>query len=149
MKKFILIPLSLLVCALFFTACKKTSGSPTSGSIVGTWEARSSRLVAIDSLNYPATTAITDSNYLHGHTDLFVFNSNLSFTETDYSTVPPTSIAIGTYSLNATAGNITFVSPTVNETDQYKISSDSLTISEVLSVPGIESDSVSILFIKQ
>jgi hypothetical protein len=149
MKKIILIPVLLLVCALFFTACKKTSGSPTSSAIGGTWEAKSSHLVQIDSTYIPATSTTTDSNYVHGHTDVFVFNSNNSFTETDYTTVPPTSIAVGTYSLNATLGNITFVSPTVNETDQYKIAGDSLTISEILSAPGIGSDSVSILFIKQ
>ena len=149
MKK-ICFTLLVISSVLIFASCKKTSGpSSPSDAIVGTWEVKSSHEVIVDSTTTPPTSQVADSTYAHGHTFVFVFKSDSTFTETDYETSPATSIAIGTYSLDHAHGNITLLSPTVAETDQYSISGNTLTISAFFFVTGLESTSVQLVFGKE
>ena len=148
MKKIIRIPILLIACVAIFASCKKSSGSPTSSAIVGTWELKSSHAVEVDSF-YSLTPIVTDLTYTHGQTLVFVFNNDKSYTEIDHSTTPPTTVSAGTYSLDPSLGNITLVSPTVNETDQYNITGNTLTISTYISIPGIESASGALVFGKE
>ena len=149
MKK-ICFTLVVISSVLIFASCKKTSGpSSPSDAIVGTWEVKTSVVIEADSTTTPATVVETDSTYTHGHTLIAIFKSDSTFTETDYSTTPATSIAAGTYSLDHANGNITLVSPTVGETDQYRIVGNTLTISEFLSQAGEGSLSVALVFAKQ
>jgi hypothetical protein len=148
MKKIIRIPILLIACIAIFASCKKSSGTPTSSAIVGTWELKSSHVVEVDSF-YSLTPIVADSVYTHGHTVVFVFNNDKSYTEIDHSTTPSNTISAGTYSLDPTLGNITLVSSTVNETDQYNITGNTLTISTAISIPSIESVTGALVFGKE
>ncbi len=127
-KTKLLITAALVFSALFiFSACKKGGDDPAV-TVVGTWEVTHDKLETLDSTG--KVVDVQDSSFVHGKSEIAVFNANNTYTVRDYSAVPDTLVASGAYSL---LGNDKLVLVPVGvgqspDTSAYTVTATTLTL---------------------
>jgi hypothetical protein len=128
--------LSMVALIIIFSACKKSSSSPTPNPVMGTWQATSAHIVTADSSTSPATLTTTDTTYTAGTSLVFIFGTDSIAYLADYTITPPT--ITGSDSFYVAGSNIRFVNG-VDSTDflaPFTITGTTMSLTIPESEPG-------------